>query len=129
MLEYMGNEGVGSEEIDKFMGWMTVDMGDERLGRARDRVRSDTNSKVEGRGMRARQQEKRNRYAGVKGSTSCGERIRWRWRIWFNLVTADCGPSREPARPEDALGRSKFWFSGLRTSVRWIGQNRHVGGF
>ena len=66
MLEYMGNEGVGDEEIDRFMGWTTVDLRDERLGRARDKVRSEKSSKVEGRGMRARQQEKRNRYAGVR---------------------------------------------------------------
>ena len=26
MLEYMGNEGVGSEVIDRFMGWTTVDL-------------------------------------------------------------------------------------------------------
>ena len=30
MLEYMGNEGVGSEEIDRFMGWTTVDVGGRR---------------------------------------------------------------------------------------------------
>ena len=35
MLEYMGNEGVGSEVMDRFMGWTTVDLRDERLGRAR----------------------------------------------------------------------------------------------
>ena len=35
MLEYMGNEGVGSEVIDRFMGLTTVDLRDERLGRAR----------------------------------------------------------------------------------------------
>ena len=36
MLEYMGNEGVGDEEIDRFMGWTTVDLRGETLGRARD---------------------------------------------------------------------------------------------
>ena len=30
----------------------------------------------------------------------------------FNLVTADCGPSRGPARPEDALGRSGWLHTG-----------------
>ena len=35
MLEYMGNEGVGDEEIDRFMGWTTIDLRGETLGRAR----------------------------------------------------------------------------------------------
>ena len=38
MLEYMGNEGVGNEEIDRFMGWTTVDVGDERFGGAKPPV-------------------------------------------------------------------------------------------
>ena len=70
MLEYMGNEGEGDEEIDRFMGWTTVDMGDERLGRARDRVRSDTNSKHVATGKRAKHQEKRNKYAEVRDRQS-----------------------------------------------------------
>ena len=37
MMDYMENEGVGNEEIDRFMGWTTVDLRDERLGRARPR--------------------------------------------------------------------------------------------
>ena len=66
MLEYMGNEGVGSEEIDKFMGWKTIDLRGETLGRVRDKVRSDTNSKHVATGKRARHQEKRDKYVGVR---------------------------------------------------------------
>ena len=66
MLEYMGNEGVGSEVIDSFMGWTTVDMGDERLGRARDSVRSNANAEHKGRGMVARDRERRHKYAAVR---------------------------------------------------------------
>ena len=66
MLEYMENEGVGSEEIDRFMGWTTVDLRGETLGRTRDRVRSDTNSKHVATGKRARHQEKRDKYVGVR---------------------------------------------------------------
>ena len=66
MMEYMEHKGVGNEEIDRLMGWTTVDLRGETLGRARDRVRSEASSKVEGRGMRGRHQEKRNRYAGVR---------------------------------------------------------------
>ena len=35
MMDYMENEGVGNEEIDRFMGWTTVDVGDERLRSAK----------------------------------------------------------------------------------------------
>jgi len=30
MMYYMENEGVGNEEIDRFMGWTTVDLQGER---------------------------------------------------------------------------------------------------
>ena len=66
MLEYMGNEGVGSEVIDRFMGWKTIDLRGETLGRVRDRVRSDTNSKHVATGKRAKHQEKRDKYAEVR---------------------------------------------------------------
>ena len=46
MMDYMENEGVGNEEIDRFMGWKTIDLRGETLGRVRDRVRSDTNSNM-----------------------------------------------------------------------------------
>ena len=68
MLEYMGNEGVGSEEIDRFMGWTTVDVGDERLGRARRAGPSvDRRTGIEergrvGGGMRGRHQGRRDKY-------------------------------------------------------------------
>ena len=35
MMDYMENEGVGNEEIDRFMGWTTIDLRAETLGRAR----------------------------------------------------------------------------------------------
>ena len=35
MMDYMENEGVGNEEIDRFMGWTTVDLRYERLEQAR----------------------------------------------------------------------------------------------
>ena len=35
MLEYMGNEGVGDEEIDRFMGWTTVDLRGESFSGSR----------------------------------------------------------------------------------------------
>ena len=80
MLEYMGNEGVGSEEIDKFMGWTTVDMGDERLGRARDRVRSTQSSKHVGRAARARNVVARDKYASKnRGGRRGGRRMRWNY--------------------------------------------------
>ena len=66
MLEYMENEGVGNEDIDRFMGWTTVDLRGETLGRTRDSVRSDTNSKHVATGKRAKHQEKRDKYAGVR---------------------------------------------------------------
>ena len=72
---------MGSEEIDKFMGWTTVDMGDERLGRARDRVRSDTNSKHVATGKRAKHQEKRDKYAEVRDRRSREPQRRRRGRI------------------------------------------------
>ena len=72
MLEYMGNEGVGDEEIDRFMGWTTVDLRGETLGRVRDRVRSDTNSKHVATGKRAKHQEKRDKYAEVRDRRSGG---------------------------------------------------------
>ena len=31
MMDYMENEGVGNEEIDRFMGWTTVDLRGETL--------------------------------------------------------------------------------------------------
>ena len=37
----------------------------------------------------------------------------------FNLVTADCGPSRGPARPEDALGRSGWSHPVGGTEASW----------
>ena len=48
MLEYMVNEGVGDEEIDRFMGWKTIDLRGETLGRVRDTVRSDVSSRHKG---------------------------------------------------------------------------------
>ena len=75
MLEYMGNEGVGSEEIDSFMGWTTVDVGDERLGRPmregtyRERRTGATdgaNVHRGGRGSTSRRREKNDRYAGMR---------------------------------------------------------------
>ena len=36
MMDYMENKGVGNEENDRFMGWTTVDLRGETLGRARD---------------------------------------------------------------------------------------------
>ena len=35
MMEYMEHKGVGNEEIDRFMGWTTVDLRDERLRSAK----------------------------------------------------------------------------------------------
>ena len=46
MLEYMGNEGVGDEEIDRFMGWTTVDLRGERFSGPRP---SDVNQAKERR--------------------------------------------------------------------------------
>ena len=66
MLEYMGNEGVGDEEIDRFMGWTTIDLRGETLGRVRDTVRSDVSSRHKGHGAVAKQREGRNKYAGVR---------------------------------------------------------------
>ena len=75
MLEYMGNEGVGSEEIDSFMGWTTVDVGDERLGRPmregtyRERRTGATdgaNVHRGGRGSTSRRRERDDRYAGMR---------------------------------------------------------------
>ena len=66
VLEYMGNEGVGDEEIDRFMGWTTVDLRDERLGRARDSVRSNASAEHKGRGMVVRGRERRDKYAAVR---------------------------------------------------------------
>ena len=73
MLEYMGNEGVGSEEMDRFMGWTTVDVGDESLGRAwrvgtyRERRTGATSGEVvrRGQGSTSRKREKNDRYAGM----------------------------------------------------------------
>ena len=66
MMDYMENEGVGNEEIDRFMGWTTVDLRGETLGRVRDRVRSDTSSKRKGHGYNARFREGHNKYAAVR---------------------------------------------------------------
>ena len=75
MLEYMGNEGVGSEEIDMFMGWTTVDLRDETLGRPmregtyRERRTGATdgaNVHRGGQGSTARRREKNDRYAGMR---------------------------------------------------------------
>ena len=74
MLEYMDNEGVGSVEIDRFMGWTTVDVGDERLGRARDSVRSNASADHKGRGMVARDRERRHKYAAVRDQQNQMER-------------------------------------------------------
>ena len=80
MLEYMGNEGVGSEEIDKFMGWTTVDVGDERLGRARRAGPSvDRRTGIEergrvGGGMRGRHQGRRDKYAEARDRGRGNER-------------------------------------------------------
>ena len=51
MLEYMGNEGVavGDEEIDRFMGWTTVDLRGERFSGPRP---SDVNQAKRSRGRR-----------------------------------------------------------------------------
>ena len=63
MLEYMGNEGVGDEEIDRFMGWTTVDSRSESLQQARRAGPSvERRTGVEergsaGRGFRARKDE------------------------------------------------------------------------
>ena len=68
MLEYMGNEGVGSEEIDKFMGWTTVDMGDERLRSAKPTSkegrwkRGAAERGNVGAGMQAKARELRHKY-------------------------------------------------------------------
>ena len=70
MMDYMENEGVGNEEIDRFMGWKTIDLRGETLGRVRDRVRSDTNSKHVATGKRAKHQEKRDKYAEVRDRRS-----------------------------------------------------------
>ena len=46
--------------------------------------------------------------------------VRYRGRVCglggrgFNLVTEDCGPSRERGRPEDELGRSGWLHTGGR---------------
>ena len=56
MLEYMGNEGVGDEEIDRFMGWTTVDLRDERFGGAKPPVEERV-----GRGRRKQGSEIGNR--------------------------------------------------------------------
>ena len=72
MLEYMGNEGVGSEEIDRFMGWTTVDVGDERLRSAKPTSKEGRWKRGPeerggiGGGMRARQRERDNKYAKVR---------------------------------------------------------------
>ena len=66
MMDYMENEGVGIEEIDRFMGWKTIDLRGETLGRVRDKVRSDTNSKHVATGKWARHQERRHKYAEVR---------------------------------------------------------------
>ena len=66
MMDYMENEGVGNEEIDRFMGWKTIDLRGETLGRARDTVRSDASSRHKGHGAVAKQREDRNKYAGVR---------------------------------------------------------------
>ena len=49
MLEYMGNEGVGDEEIDRFMGWTTVDLRGERFSGPRP---SEVNQAKRSRGRR-----------------------------------------------------------------------------
>ena len=73
MLEYMGNEGVGSEEIDSFMGWTTVDVGDERLGRARragpsvDRRTGLEERGTSGRGFKLRKDQRRDVYSDKRG--------------------------------------------------------------
>ena len=56
MMDYMENEGVGNEEIDRFMGWTRVDLGDERFGGAKPPVEERV-----GRGRRKQGSEKGNR--------------------------------------------------------------------
>ena len=56
MLEYMVNEGVGDEEIDRFMGWTTVDLRDERFGGAKPPVEERV-----GRGRRKQGSERGDR--------------------------------------------------------------------
>ena len=80
MLEYMGNEGVGSEEIDMFMGWTTVDLRGERLEQARRAGRSvERRTGVEergsvGGGMVAKKRERDNKYAAVRDKEREGGR-------------------------------------------------------
>ena len=66
MMDYMENEGVGNEEIDMFMGWKTIDLRGETLGRVRDKVRSDTTSKRTGHDAVARERGRRDKYAAVR---------------------------------------------------------------
>ena len=68
----MENEGVGNEEIDRFMGWKTIDLRDEKLGSERPRgkegrwKRGPEERGGIGGGMRARQRERDNKYAKVR---------------------------------------------------------------
>ena len=73
MLEYMENEGVGSEEIDRFMGWTTMDLRYERLEQARragpsvDRRTGLEERGASGRGFKLRKDQKRDVYSDKRG--------------------------------------------------------------
>ena len=56
MMEYMEHKGVGNEEIDRFMGWTTVDLRDERFGGAKPPVEERV-----GRGRRKQGSERGDR--------------------------------------------------------------------
>ena len=77
MLEYMGNKGVGDEEIDRFMGWTTVDLRDERFGGAKppveERVGRGRRKQGSEKGIRKRQTSAR-RDAEAAGASLDAER-------------------------------------------------------
>ena len=79
MLEYMENEGVGSVEIDRFMGWTTVDVGDERFGGAKPPVEERV-----GRGRRKLGSERgdRRRRTGARRDAEAAGASRDAERNW-----------------------------------------------
>ena len=79
MLEYMENEGVGSVEIDRFMGWTTVDVGDERFGGAKPPVEERV-----GRGRRKLGSERgdRRRRTGARRDAEAAGASRDAARNW-----------------------------------------------
>ena len=69
----MENEGVGNEEIDRFMGWTTVDLRGERLGRPKPvggearAARGPAERGNVGRGTKAKRRQREDKYADQGG--------------------------------------------------------------